>query len=162
MAYWSRRDPDRAIPMFEHANGLASDYRSTGNLARAYYNSSNRRSEGLDLFRRAVELGEEKLKVNPNDSDVHLLLARYYSMLGRRAEALSHLNVALQARPTNSHYLQFAAVVYNQVGDPANAVASLQKAVENGLQEWQLRSEMELDNLRPLPIFQNLFKQVQN
>ena len=43
-------------------------------------------------------------------ADVHVLVARYYAMLGMKPEALGHLTLALNAVPTDPHYLVIAAV----------------------------------------------------
>jgi tetratricopeptide (TPR) repeat protein len=159
--YWRKRQFDEATPMFEQAYRLVPDYRVAGNLARAYYWQRGRRNEGLEMYQHAIQLGEEQLKVNPKDPDVHILLARYCAMLGRRGEAIEHVKAALQRQPPSSHFLEIAAVVYNQLGDRPNAMGFLQKAVAEHLPVSELINEMELDNLHDLPQFQQLVKTAQ-
>jgi serine/threonine-protein kinase len=161
MYYWRVRQFDEAIPMFEEAYKILPDYRVAGNLARAYYWARGRRNEGLELYQHAIELGQEQLKVNPNDADVHILLARYCAVLGRRGEAIDHVKIALKQRNPSAHFLEIAAVVYNFLGDQANAIAFLQKAVADHLPLSELLNEMELDNLHDLPQFQQLIKTAQ-
>jgi len=161
MNYWRKRQFDEATPMFEQAYRIQQDYRVAGNLARAYYWQRGRRNEGLKMYQHAIQLGEEQLKVNPNDPDAHILLGRYCAMLGRRAEAIEHAKVALKERIPTAHFLQIAAVVYNQLGDQATAIGYLQKAVAEHLPVSELINEMELDNLHDLPQFQQLIKTAQ-
>jgi tetratricopeptide (TPR) repeat protein len=159
--YWRLRRFDEATPMFEQAFRMQPDYSVAGNLARAYYWTRGRRNEALQMYQRAIELGEERLKINPDDPDVHILLARYCAVLGRRSEAIEHAKVGLKQHSNDKHFLEIAAVAYNQLGDTANAIGFLQKAVANHLSAPELLNEMELDNLRDLPQFQQLIKTVQ-
>ena len=61
------------------------------------------REKAPGMYERAIKEGEEELRINPRNADAHILLARYYSMINRRAQALNHLEYALTVRPTNSH-----------------------------------------------------------
>jgi tetratricopeptide (TPR) repeat protein len=159
--YWRMKRFDEAIPNFEQAFNMHPDYSVAGNLARAYYWARGRRNEGLQMYQRAIELGQEQLKINPDNPDVHILLARYCAVLGRRAEAIEHAKVGLKQHSDDPHFLEIAAVAYNQLGETANAMGFLQKAVANHLPASELLNEMELDNLRDLPQFQQLIKTVQ-
>ena len=124
-----------------------------GNLSRAYY-WAGQRAKATAAYEHAIALGLDELSVNPRNADAHISLARYYAMLGRKAEALSHLTTALTLRPNEAEYLSYAAVIHNQLGDRASAMASLKKALSLGWSMAEINSEVEFDSLRTGTDFQ--------
>ena len=57
--------------------------------------------------------------MNPRDHGIHLLVGRYYAMLGRKSDSLRHLDVALLLHPGDAHYLTIAATCHVVLGDRA-------------------------------------------
>ncbi len=142
----------QAAEMFEKATELVSqDYIARGNLARAYYWAPGLRDKAPAAYQRAVALAQDRLQVNPNDTDVRILLAYYYAMLGERSRSLASLHQALQASPTNSEFLFWGAVIYNQFGEHEKALEQLEQAIARGYSMAELRTAIELDNLRDHP-----------
>ena len=146
---------DEAIENLEVAVGLGDDYRVTGNLARAYY-MAKRFEEARGTYDLAIEQGMTELAVNPDNPDVHVLMARYYAMQDKKAEALDHLDFALSSRPEDGHYHVIAATVYNQFGNTDEALNLLEKAVALGGTLAEIRVTRELDNLRENPRYRRL------
>jgi eukaryotic-like serine/threonine-protein kinase len=152
-----QRNFTAAIAAFEQGAALGSrQYIALGNLARAYFWAPGHRAEAESAYRRAIAAGEQDLKVNPEDADVHILLANYHAMLGERADALSHLGEALKARPDDAETRFQAAIVYNQLGDRPLALAALEQAAARGYSPAELRAAPEFDTLRDEPRFQAL------
>ena len=110
------------------------------------------------MYERAIRLGQERLNVNPKDANVHILLANYNAMFGRRTQALSHLQHALRLRPNEPEFLLMAAVVHNQFGERAKALAWVERAMVRGYSAAEIRTAIELDNLRNDPKFQALIR----
>ena len=145
-----RRFPE-AVQAFEEAARLGPlDYRVVGNLARAYY-WAGRREKARETYAQAVSLAQTQLEVNPDDPDVHVLLAHYLAMLGRRREALDHLQTALRSRPQDPEFLFLAALVHNQLGQRAQALDFLEKAGAQGYSRAEIAAVPELDSLRSDP-----------
>src|SRR5262249_51927626 len=94
---------------------------------------------------------EKLLQTNPRDDAVHLLVGRYYAMLGKDPEAKSHLDQALHLHPNDPHYLTIAATALLQLGDRNNALSLLEAAVQLGFGGVQIRAEPELDILEAEP-----------
>ena len=105
------------------------------------------KSEALDAYRKASELAEEELKVNPQDPDVLSSLATYYSEIGDRSRALEYLSQALRYGHSDQDILLDAAQVYNNLDEPGLTVEWLGKAMRAGYPVGRIRS---------LPYFRNL------
>lgn len=135
---------DDAIVSLEKARSMVDDFRSAGNLARAYYWAGHR-DRARDLFEQAIELGGKEIAINPRNDEVHLSLADFHSRLGRRRQALEHLG---RARLENPHFMFFAAMVYNQLGDTAQGRQWLEKARQAGLPPAEITGWIDVDNLR--------------
>jgi eukaryotic-like serine/threonine-protein kinase len=149
-----RRFDDAAAALKRAQTLRPGEFRTFGNLARVYH-WIGQRSAARDLYLRAVELGEQHLLVNPHDVDAHLLLADFAAKLGRRAEALKHLDAA-EPITQNPHQVFFVAIVHNQLGDEDRALAYLNQAVARGLPLSELHAWIEFDNIRDDPRFQAL------
>ena len=148
---------DKAIEKFQAALDIRHDYRVAGNLARAYY-FTGKRTDGLEMYKHAIQLGNEELDVNPRNADAHILLARYHAMLLQKEPALEHLEEALRWDGSNWHYLEIAAIVHNQFNDSETALNYLKKALSRGFTTLEMRSEIEFSNLHSLPKFQALLQ----
>ena len=156
--YLRLRQFPEAIPVFEQAIQLfPRNYIFQGHLARAYY-WTDQREKAAHAYQRAIDLGLDELHVNPRSADAHIMLARYYAMLGKRTESLNHLSDALALRPTVAEYFSIAAVVHNQLGDRASTLSALRKAVDFGWSPAEIQSEVEFDNLRQETEFQKIIQ----
>jgi tetratricopeptide (TPR) repeat protein len=144
MTYYRMRRFDDAVASLETARGLLEDFRTLGNLGRAYF-WSGRPEQARTLFTEAVRLGEREISINPRNDEVHVALADYYARLGRRDEALAHLS---RARLDNPHFMFFAAMVHAELGDASSARGWLEKAVEAGLPPAELTAWIDLDKVQ--------------
>jgi tetratricopeptide (TPR) repeat protein/predicted Ser/Thr protein kinase len=157
-AYFGLNQFADAAAAWEEATKLdPQQYLVWGNLGEARYDSGAK-DQSVAPLRKAVELAEGELKVNPHDPDVLSSLANYYSMLGERAKALARLGQALQYGHNDKEILIDAASVYNHLGENGLAVEWLAKAVQAGYRTDKIRSEHEFDNLASTPGYQQLMK----
>jgi tetratricopeptide (TPR) repeat protein len=157
LAHFSLRRFEDAIPPLERAVGIEEAKAfAFGNLGKAYYWAPGQRDKARATFERAIRIGEAELEANPHDSDAHVLLSEYYAMIGNRAEALEHLQAALDALPEHPHYLYSAGLVHNQLGESEEAIHWLERAVDEGYSTAEMRTNVELDNLRGDARFQGL------
>ena len=155
MTLFRLRRFDAAAAALQHAQSLRpAEYTVFSNLARIYY-WTGRRADASPLYERAIALGEAALAINPHDVNIHLTLADCAAKLGRRADALKHLDEAGDVR-RNPHDTFFVALVYTQLGDPEAALTYLEQAVTGGLPMSELRAWIDLDGLRDQPRFRTL------
>jgi len=119
---------------------------------------SGKKDQSVVPLRKAVELAQGDLKVNPHDPDVLSSLASYYSMLGDRKNALLYLAQALQYGHNDKDVLLDAASVYNHLGESSLAIEFLAKMVQAGYSADKIRSLHDFDNLSGMPAYQQLIK----
>jgi tetratricopeptide (TPR) repeat protein len=77
-------------------------------------------------------------------------------MLGRRQDALNHLQNALLLKPTDAEVSYFAALVYAQIGKDDDALTSLRRAVARGYSRAEIDRTPEFDRLRDSLEFRKL------
>ncbi len=157
-AYLRLRKFDQAARNTQEALKLDdSDYQTWGNLADAYYYGGNK-SSGMDSYKKAVSMAEQRLKVNPRDTDVLSDLARYWAMLGDRGKALDYLDRSLVGK--NDKELLFgAALVYNQLRETGPALEWLSKALAAGYSKSVVSGTPDFDNLHDNPRYQALMQE---
>jgi tetratricopeptide (TPR) repeat protein len=147
-AYFRLRKFDQAARTTNEALKLSStDYQTWGNLADAYYYGGNK-SAATDVYKKAILMAEEGLKVNPRDSDILSDLARYWAMLGDRTKALDYLDRSLSGKEKDKELLFAAALVYNQFRETGTALEWLRKALAAGYPKSVVSKAPDLDNLR--------------
>ena len=155
--YFLERKFPEAIGAFEQSVALGDrQIQAHGNLARAYYWFPPDHNKANAELRKAIELADSDLLVNPHDADVHTLVAEYFAMLGDRSSALEHLKAALGLRPDNAETAYSAAKVYNLLGDRQEALNWLEKSVKSGYSTAEINNAVELDSLHKEPRFQAL------
>ena len=155
--YFLERKFGDAISAFEQSVTLGDrQIQSHGNLARAYYWPKRDRNRAKAELKKAIELADADLQVNPKSGDVHTLVAEYYAMLGDRDEALDHMQTALHLSPGTAETSYFAAKVYTLLGDRQQALNWLEKAAKLGYSPAEIDNAVELDTLRSDPRFKAL------
>jgi len=146
-----RRFPE-AIEAFEQAAELAElpEERCPvhANLARAYYWAPGRRGEARGAFEVAARSCRERIETHGDSAGGWQWLAYSMAALRDREESLAALDKAQSLAPARAHNLEFAARVYNLLGERELALDMLVLAVREGYSLAELRSNVEFDDLR--------------
>jgi serine/threonine-protein kinase len=146
--YFLRARFDEAARMFEKAAGDRSDdYVAVGNLAASYRWTPAKQAQAKETFRRAAQLAEARARTDPTNAAVFADLALYYAHLGDRAESRRRLSTALALGDTHPGVLAAAAEACEVLGDRANAVRHVRRAIELGYRREELRRNPELSGL---------------
>ena len=106
-----------------------------GNLADAYRMIPAQSSKATEAYVQAIRLAETQLKINPNDSDVLIALAQYYSRTNNPVNAQRYLNRALRARPQNVDVLRVACLVHLETGGRQEALRGFAKPSSQATRE---------------------------
>jgi tetratricopeptide (TPR) repeat protein len=157
-AYLRLRQFDQAEKNTQQALKLDdSDYQTWGNLGDAYYYGGNK-TKASETYQKAISMAEQRLKVNPRDTDVSSDLARYWAMLGNRTKALDYLDRSLIGK-NDKELLFAAALVYNQLRETGPALEWLSKALAAGYSKSVVSGTPDFDNLHDNPRYQALIQQ---
>jgi tetratricopeptide (TPR) repeat protein len=158
-ALFQMRRYAEAAGQFEQAVKLdAEDYSLWGNLGDAYYWSEGKRAEAREAYGKAIRLGEDRLRVNPQDAEALSYVAMYHAMRGEKAAALNKLQASLRLNDKSPDLLLNAGIVYAQLRDAKRAVETLQKAVAAGVSGASLRDTPNFEGLKDKAEFQELLQ----
>lgn len=148
---------EEAAKNFQSAVELATEnYRFWGNLADALYWTPGRRSESEPAYRRALELAEAALRVNPKDAQLLSHVVDYHAMLGDTDRAVSSLE-SLHPQVGQDPELMFSvARAYEILGRRKEALAWLGRALESGYSLKVVEATPELSQLRQEPAYRSL------
>jgi tetratricopeptide (TPR) repeat protein len=156
-AYFGLRRYDEAADSIRMSLKLDDkDPLNWGNLGDALYWAPGHRNEAAAAYKKAIELNQAKLQVNPRDTEALGYVAIYYAMLGDRKAALENLRAALALDGGNAEMLFDAAAVHNQLGDDSEALSWLEKAIGAGFPKSQIKDNPEFDRLQANPAYQKL------
>ena len=150
LAYLKWRNYRLALQELETAAQLAQDYRITGNLARIY-RLTGQRDKARETFELAIEQAREELRTNNRSHVVHMYLGRYYAMIGKKADAMGHIDEALRLHPGDPGYVLAAATANASLGQRKEALSLIEQAVHLGFSAVQIKAEPELDVLQNEP-----------
>jgi len=102
-----------AIPLMEQALKLApKNDQVWGNLGDAYACLPGTKDKAAPAYRRAVQLGQDRLAVNPNEPEVLSVVALYQAKLGEKAMALANIEKARKLAPASRKVAWEATLVY--------------------------------------------------
>src|SRR5208282_2999629 len=126
-----------------------------------FVNSLERLGRTSELNRyRELEVSslERQLDLVPEDVRARSLLAADYATMGRKDDAVRHLEMTVALRPNDSNILYNAACTYAVLSKKAQALDLLQRALANGYSnfDWP-RQDPDLTCLHADPEFLKLF-----
>jgi eukaryotic-like serine/threonine-protein kinase len=146
-----------AVPLMEHASQLTPKSEQVwGNLGDAYACVSGRKGDADLAYRRAVQLGQDRLAVNANDGETLSVVALYEAKLGDKTKALQNIEKARHLAPGSRKVQWEAALIYELAGQRDHALESLEAAIHGGQPLDEVRGEPALRNLRADPRYQQL------
>jgi serine/threonine protein kinase/Flp pilus assembly protein TadD len=146
-----------AVPLMERASELApKSEQMWGNLGDAYACAGGPEDAAISAYRRAVQLGLQRLDVNPNDGETLSVVALYQAKLGDKAKAVANIRKARRIAPASRKVLWESALVYELAGDRTEALAALSGAIHGGQPLDEVRGEPALAKLRADPRFRSL------
>ncbi|HEX9652928.1 MAG TPA: protein kinase, partial [bacterium] len=127
--YFSEGKYGAAAGMYEKALEMRNtDYRVWGYLGAAYQNNPAQRQKAEQAYRQAIKMGEEQLKVKPNDADLLLSLAAYYIEFGDEAKSLALVEQVAALKNKDVEITFRIGLMYEQLHDRDQALQWIEKA----------------------------------
>ena len=147
--YYQGRYTDAARE-YEKARVLAaSDFALAGSMGDALWLIPGRRPEAVEMYRHAIELAREALKVNPSDAATWAQLAYYSGRAGNAQEAARAEARALAIGADDMYVYYFLALAAADRGDKAGSVAAIGQAQKFGYPRKLLEADPILKSLLP-------------
>ena len=138
---------EMAAERFATAVELAPmDHRQWGNLADAYYHAKLKPAAEV-AYNKAIEAGEERLKINSSDSDTISDVAYYHAKIGHEAKAREMIVAAMTAAPDHMYVQYYGALLYAHFGDVDEALTALERAIALDYQRELLQIDPGLKSL---------------
>ncbi len=145
---------DRAATNFEKAAGMApNDYGIWRNVGDGYYWARGKRKQAEAAYRKAIEMAERALQVNPKDANAYKVLAVCRAMTGAREQALTTIRKTLELAPDDPDAMYAAAVVYTQLGEREKGMEWLKKTVAAGVSPAMVSNDPAFDSLHRMKGF---------
>lgn len=123
------------------------DYRLWANIAWIYYKVPGGSEKADEYLRKATDLAEEQLKIDPRDQVVISHLAVYYSHLGEHASALRMIKLIPEG-VADVDVMVRVAEAYEKLKQRDEAIQWLKKALESGLPLHELEENTAFLELR--------------
>jgi TolB-like protein/Tfp pilus assembly protein PilF len=148
---------DEAAERYQKAVEYAPEYfEYWGNLGDAYRFSTRYHELAGAMYRNAIKLALERIRINPSDADTLSLLGYYHANLGEREQALLYLARATALAP-DSMYVQYSsAATWASLDEIEKGLAALEKAFDLGYARKIALVDATLGNLRQQPGFKEL------
>ena len=157
-AYFFLKQYPNAIAMFEKAVGLNSnDITMTVNLADAY-RYAGQQDKARETYQQAISVGFKGLQTNPKDTEIMAQVALSYAKTGNAAQAQDFIKRARAVDPTNVNYIYDDAEILALSGKTADALKSLQEALEKRFPAEFAAGDPELSSIQKDPRFKELMQ----
>jgi Flp pilus assembly protein TadD len=146
-----------AIPILEKAAELLENEPWIwGNLSDAYRYSPGMEHKAGPACRRAIDLAEEQLDVNPKDARLRADMAVYCAKAGDIDKALVWIALSKQLNPDDGKVLLDSGIIYEIAGRREEALRELERVVEIGGYDELMKKEPELSKLRQTEEYRRL------
>jgi tetratricopeptide (TPR) repeat protein len=145
---------DESIAAHKKAINLRpNNYEAYANLAEAYRWSGTHRNEALQAYRRSIELEEAERKQKPRDPELLGTLAYSYAETkdATRSLTLARQAIALATDDPRANF--YAGISYEILGQRAEAIPLLAKAIAQGFHTNELERDPALAGIRVDPKF---------
>lgn len=144
-----------AAEMFRKAIEFTpADHRLWGNLADALLFDS-RADEARQTYRRALELVDGELAVNPQHAANQAQAAYYATRLGEEKRARQYVAIALSEGEGDTYVHYYVALAELGLGDASKALAHARRARELGYPENLMRAAPELGEIGKIVLKNN-------
>jgi len=153
----SRGDFEKAARLFVQASEVSpADYEPLLYLSMAY-SAMSRKNDETEVRRRALQLIQQHLQMNPDDARARYLGAVTFASLGEKGKAIQWADMALSAGQDEPNVLYNVACTFAQVGEPDRAMDLLEQAAKLGWGDraW-IENDPDLASLRDNPRFRKL------
>jgi serine/threonine-protein kinase len=107
-----------------------------------------------DARKKAIELLQRAVRLNPKDAEAEATLAALLAKNGMKEKALDGVKLSLALSPRSGYVLSEAADTYELLGNRALAIRYLKLALKYGVPLYQFSADPEVQGVLTDPAFQ--------
>ena len=146
---------DEAVSYYKKTLDLAPGFfESWGNLADAYRHSPTDSELAPAAYRRAIELAQQHIEVNPSDAVAVAAMAHYQACLGQRSQSLDNINLARELAQSDMFVYYFTATALCALNADDEALSAVQHALSLGYPMHMVEADAGFSCLKKLPGYQ--------
>jgi serine/threonine protein kinase/Flp pilus assembly protein TadD len=155
-ASFQRGELKKAARLFEEAASVRDDYQASFFAAQSYA-ALGRNEDAEAAYRRALQVAQDHLELNPDDPRAVTMCAVARCRLGDKVGGLECAEAALSIDPDDAGVRYNVACLYSLEGETDRAIAALEAAIRAGFgrRDW-IEHDPDLAPLRDDPRFQSL------
>jgi tetratricopeptide (TPR) repeat protein len=129
-----------------------------GYLGNALAELPGQEAESRSSYERAIELSEERLRINPQDMETLTELSLYLAAVGRQDEAEAAMSKVLSSAPEVADGFYLAAKVSLFGGKIDAAQGYLERALQLGYPRSIVAADPQLEEIRAMPRFEEMLE----
>jgi TolB-like protein/Tfp pilus assembly protein PilF len=150
----------KAAELFERASQVQEDYQASFFAAQSYV-GLGRDGDAQAAYRKALQVAQEHLELNPDDPRAATMCAVAACRVGQKAEGLEWAERALAIDPDDGGVRYNVACLYALEGEPEKAITCLEDALRRGFanKDW-IAQDPDLESIRDDARFQALIAAV--
>jgi Flp pilus assembly protein TadD len=148
LQFSERRYGDAVRTLEKAVSSGSGDYTLWRSLGAARYWAPGERPGAADAYRRAAELAEQELRVDPTNPRLVAHLADCRAMLGDADAARALSERAARLAPDSRRVAEILSGVHERIGDREGALRWLAAAVEGGYPLADVESDPTFESLR--------------
>lgn len=146
--YYLKRYADAVLPYQRAVEIAPKESMWWGNLADAYRWTPALADQATAAYRRAIELVEQEIRLEPQDARLRARLAMYLASIRDRSRALAQITEALRLDSSQAYVQYRAALVDEQLGNRESALKHLELALKAGQPMADILADPPLEQLR--------------
>ena len=147
--YYYLGDYAQASDILKHVTEIVPDvFWAWGNYANVLRYVAGDEEAMESAYERAIQLAESATEVNQADWNAWKSLANYYANLGQNEKAVHAIRQAKGLATKNPTILYFEALVLVRLGNPLEALNSLELAAEYGYPRRIIEADPEFESLK--------------
>jgi tetratricopeptide (TPR) repeat protein len=135
------------------ASSVRNSFAIWCNLGDAYKFAGGHNEKALEAWRKAIEIGRDRLAMGSADTALESEIAVYEAKAGDMTAARSHLAAARANSPKSGEILFNAAIIAELDHRRREALADLRAALKNGYSRNLVEREPEMAALRKDPAY---------
>lgn len=158
-AFFFEQRFDDALEMYLRVSEIRpEDQKAWGEIGDAYRFIGGKEAESTTAYKTAIDLAERIYRVNPNDVDIVIALARFYATTKQPDKAEKFLDIALTVGSEDMYMWYDRSLTYLALDRIDEAIAAVQQLVAKGYSTDVLATDLMFSEIADDPRFRKILE----